>query len=213
MCIFNSGAAIAKQQAQLAQGQANQAAADAAQKQQAITTGMTNINNAFAGFDQNYFDSLAKNYTDYATPQLQDQYNLQKKNIIYNLARGGNLGSSVYGDQMALLDKQNAQDMATIQGTGQDYANTAKQNVQSAKQNVVNQLNTTYDVAGTNTEALQQAQLMAATPSFSPLGSMFANVSALAAQNKLASQGYGAGMSGVAGPTGAGTGSFGYSVG
>ena len=190
MCFGGSSSGVQKQLAQMQLQQSQQATQDAATKASALTAGMSNINNAFGGFNDDYFNNLAKNYTDYATPQLQDQYDLSKKNITYALARGGNLNSSVAGDQQALLDKENATNLEDIAGTAQDYANTARQNVQSQKQNVVSQLDASYDPDAANTEALSSAKSLAVPVSFSPLGNMFSDIAAAAAQNKLATTVY-----------------------
>ena len=125
MCIFGGGGgnrALEKQQQQ----QADQATADANAKAASLRTGMANINNAFGGFDDNYFANLAKNYTDYAMPQLADQYGDAKKNITFALARKGNLNSTVAGDQYALLDRENATNTTGIESAAQDYANQAR---------------------------------------------------------------------------------------
>lgn len=186
MCIFGGGNSGAKQLAAQQQQQADQARADTNRKNAALQTGMGNIDAAFQGFDDNYFNNLAKNYEDYAKPQLQDQYDQQKKNLIYALARKGNLNSTVAGDQQALLDQQNARNLTGIESTGMDYAAQARRDVQAARNDVTGQLNSSYDADAANTAAMAAAKSLAVPVSFSPLGNLFTNVSALAAQNKLA---------------------------
>lgn len=185
MCFGGNGGAkaLAAQQEQ----QVQQARTDADLKAAKLKVGMGNIDSAFSGFDDNYFSNLAKDYENYAKPQLADQYEEQKKNLIYSLARKGNLNSSVYGDQQALLDRQNNTNLTGIAGTGQDYANQARRDVQAARNDVTSQLNSSYDADAANTAALASARSLAVPVSFSPLGNLFTNVSALAAQAKLAS--------------------------
>jgi hypothetical protein len=189
MCFSFGGGGGAKALAAQQQKQADEARQDTERKAAALRKGSANIENAFSGFNDDYFSNLSKSYTDYAMPQLQEQYDEQKKNLIYALARKGNLNSSVYGDQLALLDKQNAANISQIEGTGADYANKARQGVQSARNNVTAQLNSTYDADATNAAAAQEARTLAAPVTFSPLQNLFSNVSALAAQTKLASGG------------------------
>jgi hypothetical protein len=189
MCIFGGGNGGAKALAAQQQQQATEARTDADTKAASLRTGMANINQAFGGFTDDYFNNLAKNYTDYATPQLQDQYDEAKKNIVYALARKGNLASSTYGDQLALLDRQNATAQTGIEGTASDYANQARRDVQSNKNDVISQLNSNYDADAANASALSSAKALAVPVSFSPLGNLFTNISAMAAQNKLASEG------------------------
>ena len=186
MCIFGGGGGARAAEVQQ-QKQADEASADAAQKATALREGNANIDKAFSGFDDNYFNGLQRNYTDYAMPELQDQYDQSRKNIVYSLARKGNLNSTVAGDQYGLLDKELAKNMVGIEGAGADYANQARRDVQANKQDVIGQLNTTYDAASANDMALSASKALAVPKSVSPLGQLFTNVSALAAQSKLAS--------------------------
>jgi hypothetical protein len=159
---------------------------------------MANIDTAFAPFDDNYFAGIQSKYNDYALPQLQDQYNQAKNNIVFSLARKGNLNSSTAGDLYGELDRENATNLVGIEGAGKDYANQARSAVEANRKDITGQLNTTYDADSANNLALTAAKSLAvAKPSFSPLGQLFQNISAVAAQNRLASDPYGA-----AGPTG-----------
>lgn len=199
MCIFGGGGdggskALAQQQQQqadkqeaLLQKQADQTRADADARAARIASGKQQIDQAFGGFDDGFFNQIKQSYIDYAQPQLDDQYADQKKNIIYALARKGTLNSSMSGDQMARLDKQYATNQTTIQGAGGDYANSARRDVIANKNDVTNQLISTGDDSAAGTAAFSTAKAIAAPPSFSPLGALFSNVSALAAQNKIAS--------------------------
>jgi hypothetical protein len=187
MCIFGGGNSGAKALAAQQQQQADQARADTTRKNAALETGMGNIKSAFGGFDDTYFQNLAKNYEDYAKPQLDDQYAEQKKNLTYALARHGNLNSSVAGDQTALLDKQYSTGLTGVEGAGADYANQARRDVQAARNDVTGQLNSSYDADAATSAATAAARSLAVPVSFSPLGNLFTNVSALAAQNAIAS--------------------------
>lgn len=198
MCIFGGGdggaKALAQQQQQQADAQtallnkqADEARADSDARTARISQGKQDINSAFSGFNDDYFNQLSKSYIDYAKPQLDDQYDQAKKNITYALARKGTLNSSIAGDQTALLDKQYATNETGLQGTAADYANSAQRDVIANKNDVTNQLVSTGDADTARTAALSAAKAVAAPPSFSPLSNLFTNVSALAAQNKLAS--------------------------
>ena len=187
MCIFNSGGGAAKELARQQQQQADEARADADKKAAALTAGKANIDNAFSSFNDDFFNNIAKSYTDYAMPQLEDQYGLAKKNITYALARNGTTNSSIAGDEFGQLAKQYATNKTGIEGAGMDYANKARSDVASNKNDVTNQLYATNDADSANTAALAAAKSLAAPVSFSPLGQLFTNIAAVAAQNKLAS--------------------------
>jgi hypothetical protein len=187
--LFGGGGGGASRDAErLAQKQANDIRSDADIKAEKLRTGMANIDNAFAGFDDNYFAKLAKDYTDYAMPQLQSQYDDTKKNITFALARKGNLASTTAGDQYGMLDRQNAFNKTDIEGKGADYAAQQRAAIQANKQDIVGQLNTTYDADAANNLALSMSKsLQVPKTNFNPLGQMFTNISAVAAQAKQAS--------------------------
>lgn len=196
MCIpgLFGGDGGSKELARQQQREADQARADAERKAAALRTGMSSIDSAFSAFDDAYFDNLSKSYLDYAKPQLDNQYKDQSDNITYALARGGNLNSSVKGDLFGKLDKQYALNLTGINSNASDVANNARRAVQSNRNDVVNQLNATYDTDAARTSALAAAKTLAVPQSFSPLANLFTNVSALAAQNKLMSDSTGGNM-------------------
>lgn len=197
MCIFPSdgGAkALAAQQQQQAdqaaaqaKTQADEARSDADARTAAVNTGKQNIDSAFSGFNDDYFNQVSNAYKNYAQPQLDDQYTAAKKNITYALARNGTTNSSIAGDEFGQLAKQYATNESGIAGTADDYANNQRQTVASNKNDVTNQLISSGDADAANTAAISAAKSIAIPASFSPLGNLFTNVSALAAQNKLAS--------------------------
>ncbi len=187
MCfnIFGDGGASRRAE-QLAQQQATEKRTEETNKANSLRSGMEGINKAFGGFDDAYFDRLKTDYMDYAQPQLEDQYKDAKKNIVYALARKGSLNSSVMGDQQAILDRQNATNLTGITGTANDIANTARGQIASNKNQVVSQLDATYDDSAAVSDAMERSRMLAVTPSFNPLGKMFGDIAAQAAQAKTA---------------------------
>ena len=212
MCLFggNGGAqAAADQQAQ----QAAEARADADKKAASLKEGQGNIDNAFSQFDDNYFNGLSQKYLDYANPQLNYQYEQAKKDLTYSLARNGNTDSSVSGDLFGQLAKQYANNQTAISSTSSGFASKARGDVQSAKQAVQDQLNSSFDANAANTSALASAKAIAGTsPTFGPLGTLFTNVAALAAQNKLLSDAFPGGSGGGAKIFGSGPTASGYGI-
>lgn len=186
MCIFGGDGgskALARQQQQ----QADEARADATARAGRIQTGNANIDQTFGQFNDDYFNKLSKSYLDYAQPQLDDQYTNAKKYITYALARNGTTHSSIAGDEFGDLAKQYATNETGLNSTAADYANRARADVAANKSSVIGQLNASGDADAATTAALSASRVLAAPPSFSPLSALFTNVSALAAQNKLAS--------------------------
>ncbi len=199
MCIFGGGGGKAakaaaqqqekqaEQQTQLMMQQAEETRAEQERRTAAIAAGKGYIDEAFSAFDDSYFDKLSDSYLSYARPQLDDQYEEARKNITYALARKGTLNSSIAGDQYSKLDKQYATNLTGVMGTGADYANQVRRDVEANRNDATNQLISTGDADATRAASLSAAKTLMLPPSFSPLGALFTNISALAAQNKLAS--------------------------
>src|ERR1035441_1220872 len=81
------------------------------QQQAAIQSGMGTINNAFAGFNPQFYQGIESAYKNYATPQLYQQYQPITNQLGYKLANQGLLGSS--SDQY--LHQQLGQQMGQAQ--------------------------------------------------------------------------------------------------
>lgn len=165
-------------------GAAQQAQQQEQQRQQTVTQGTDAINSTFdSQFTPEYYDNLAKNYTSYAQPQLDDQYGKTQRQLTFGLARDGNLDSSTRGDQFAQLQQQYNSNKQAIAGQAQDTANSAKSAVEAARQGLITQLNSSGDATGAANSAAAQATALATPTAYAPLTDMFgATTSALATQ-------------------------------
>ena len=141
-----------------------------------LYTGVDEKTTTEGGFGEDYYNKRATAYTDYAMPQLQDQYKDQSKQLTYALARGGNLGSSLAASKNADLTKDYALQQQSVYDTGQDYANKARSDVAAQRQNLVSILQASADPDAVATLAQSQAQSMSAMPNFSPLSPVISNV-------------------------------------
>jgi hypothetical protein len=128
------------------------------------------------GFGDDYFNNRAKAYTEYALPQLQDQYQDQQKALAFALSRGGNLGSSVAASKTAELDKDYSLQQQNVYDKGQDYVNQGKADLNTQKQNLVSMLQASADPDATANLAQASAQSLATMPTFSPLSPVISNV-------------------------------------
>ena len=130
----NDNSSITNQQAQQSQA--------AAANQAAITSAQEQENSLFAGYNDNYYNGLANNYTSYYTPQLQQQQQQAANSLLYSQANKGISNSSATQYENELLNQEGATDLQNIQSGGQNYANSAKQQVGNLQSNLSNQIQT-----------------------------------------------------------------------
>jgi hypothetical protein len=81
------------------------AKAEEAARQARIAEGQTGIDNAFASFDDPFYQGYTTQYSDYYNPQLDDQYGDAVKRLTLSLAQSGNLTGSVGAKQLSDLQK------------------------------------------------------------------------------------------------------------
>lgn len=111
---------------------AERAARERAANMQAYATGRTervntltgDINSAFAGFDDAYFDKFAQDYLGYYTPQVTQQYDDAVKQLTFKYANQGGINSSAAAQELGRLQEKRrleegkvANDAATAAGS------------------------------------------------------------------------------------------------
>lgn len=164
-------------------GAASRDAARARQEEEArqarIREGTSAINNTFdSQFRPEFFDARRQAYTDWATPQLQDQYGDAAKQLLYALDRGGNLDSTARAEKNSELSKlyqlrnQELTDQAVTQ------ANKARANVEASRSDLLTTLNATGDADQAARAANSQAAIMSQQEAYSPLANLFADFTA-----------------------------------
>lgn len=154
----------------------DQARADEQARQDTIRNGTSRISSMFdSQFTPDFFNKQAQNYTDYATPQLEDQTKEATKQLTFALDRRGALDSSSRSSLAAQLEQKRALAAADIAGKAQDYKTSAQTNVEGARSNLIGTLNATGDVDSAVNGATARAQVLSQVPGYSPLTALFAD--------------------------------------
>lgn len=151
------------------------AAAAEAQRQAAISQGMTDINNEFAGFTPDFFKQAATNYTDYTTPQLMTQFSNTKNNLTGALGRAGLLTSSAGVQENSALKKELGLQESQIANNAQQQSNQLQGQVATQKSNLVNELESSADPTAINEQAQGAVSQLREPTAIQPLGNLFAD--------------------------------------
>lgn len=167
---------------------AAQARAEEAARQQNIRNGTASINNTFSQFNDDFYNNRAQSYLDYANPQLQDQYNNAQKDLTFWLDRNGLTNSSVRAQKEAELQKLYDTNQRSVSDQALSYENDAKNNVESARSNLISTLSATGDAAGAANSALSRASALSAPQAYSPLGQLFSTFTGALGQQAQAEQ-------------------------
>lgn len=144
-------------------------------RQQRIRQGTGRIDEIFGQFDDDFFGERRKAFTDFATPQLQDQYGDAQKQLTFALARNGTLDSSVRGQKAGELQKE--YDLTKQQVADQALASEtdARNAVEDSRANLVAMLNSTGDAQGAANMAMNRATALSKPTPFSPLTGLFSS--------------------------------------
>lgn len=156
-------------------GAAEQRAREEA-RQARIRQGITNIDDTFGRFDDQFFAGRAKAYSDFATPQLDDQLTDTKKQLIFALSRGGNLNSSTGAERFADFREAGDRARRQVESRGLDYANRARTDVERQRSDLISILNATADPEAAASGAINRVESLSATPAFDPFTATFGNL-------------------------------------
>jgi hypothetical protein len=166
-------------------GGAAQARADEMARQARIKTGVGNINQKFEKFDEGFFKGRGQAYTNFATPQVNDQYKQVSDQLAFSLARTGLDQSSEKARQGGILMRDNALARQTLAEGATTEATKARQAVEDQRNSLISQVNMTADPEMAAQNALRSAGIMEQQQAFNPVANLFANTTGLlgAAQN------------------------------
>jgi hypothetical protein len=167
MC-FSAGSGAAKREAARVR-------ADEEARKGRIKAGMSQIDGTFSKFNEQYYGDRAKDYTDFAMPQLERQSKMTRDDLIYALSRTGNLDSSAAIKKNNDLTYDENIARISIADEGLNKSNALRNQVENTRSNLVAQLNATGDNSASANAAVRQATNLETPVGYSPLGNMFAN--------------------------------------
>lgn len=126
-------AAEAQQQAQL-QSQYDSART---QLQQQATDW---VNQTFGQYNDQYYQNYAQAYQNALTPTVDQQYTQAQGQLLFGMARAGQLNSQAHADQQGLLDQTRGQAYSNIATQATQAAQQLKQQVGQAQQSALSQI-------------------------------------------------------------------------
>jgi len=153
---------------------AAQARADEVARQERIKTGMSQIDERFAGFNDDFFKKRSDEYMAVMNPQLVKQYRQANEGLAYSLARTGLTDSSERAKSEGILKGQLDAGRTEVANQAIDRTNEQRQAVEQGKTALIQQLNATGDSNAVANQALNAANRLAGQQSYSLLGNMFA---------------------------------------
>lgn len=157
-------------------GGAAQARADEAARQARIKQGVGNIDTEFSRFNDDFYKGRSNAYTNFALPQVNDQYKQTADQLAFSLARNGVTNSSEAARQAGILMRDNADARQQVAAGAASEAQKARQGVEEQRNNLIQQVNMTGDATLAGQNAIRQAGvLQQQANNFSPLGSLFNN--------------------------------------
>ena len=144
------------------------------ERQARIRAGDEKTTDQLKGFDDAFYDNRRNAYLDFAKPQVTDQYEDAFKQLTLALADSNLLNSSAAARRRADLLKKKGEYERQIGSKANEYANTARSQVESAKSDLRSQNMNIANPTLVAANAAQRARSLNEVPVFDPLVNLFA---------------------------------------
>ncbi len=152
------------------------ASSQEAQRKKAITEGTTAIDNAFSGFNKDFYNSRAKAYEAFALPQLSKQYNDAASQVGFNLSNRGIQKSGAANKSWQDLADTMSTAKQGIVDTGTQQAQQLESQIQAAKSSELQDLYSSADPAGAGAQATATAASFAVPQVLPAVANQFNNL-------------------------------------
>lgn len=170
------------------------------QRQNNIRAAQRGIDAQFAGFDDGYYDKYKTDYLGAYTPQVNQQYDKARGNLMLALSKSGNLSSSYGAKELAGLEAAKKLNFDTLNSGAISATNGQRQNIEAGRSDLYNMAATAGDPGQAAAMAATRRASLDTPVAISPLGDLFSSFTNLAANAASAER---------AGYYGTGTGWFG----
>ncbi len=125
------------------------------------------------GFNDAFYRNIRDGFTNYAMPQLNQQRDQAAKELTFSLDRSGQLAGSVRGQKTGELQKMFDLNEQQIRDQALAHENTARNNVENARADLIGMLNATGDNQQAVNSALSRSTILTQPQAYSPLGQLF----------------------------------------
>ena len=144
------------------------------ERQAAVREGTSAIDATFEQFDDGFYDQQKQAFLDFAQPQLEDQRAKASRELVFSLARSGQLEGSARAQKASELQQLYDLEAQNVADQALDYENKARTNVENARSDLVATLNATGDATGAANSALARSATLSQPEAYSPLTDLFA---------------------------------------
>jgi hypothetical protein len=146
-----------------------------AERQARIAEGQSAIDNAFSGFNDDFYTGYQNDYLGYYNPQLDDQYSDAVKRLTLQLAQSGNLTGSVGANQLSDLQKYYDTQKTSVTNQALSAVNDLRGNIDNRKSTLYSDNRASADPGNASAAAASAAQALQPTAPTSPLGAVFSD--------------------------------------
>jgi hypothetical protein len=153
---------------------AKEARADELARQARIRAGTERVNDIFGKqFDNSFFAGRKKAFSNFATPQLSDQYAQANKQLLYSLDRSGLSDSSARGEKFGELQKLYDINQQKVADDALALEGQTRSQIEDSRANLISTLNATGDAEGAANSAITRSAALTKPAAFNPLENLF----------------------------------------
>ena len=138
-----------------------------------IAQGQANIDDQFAGFNDDFYNKYQTDYNNYYNPQAEDQYADARKRLTLQLASTGNLTSSSGAEQIGNLQEHYNNQRTGITNKGINNLNDLRSNIDTSKSQLYADNRSAADPARASEAAFSAISSLQPAQQDSPLANVF----------------------------------------